>query len=218
MNAFTLGGELGFTEDEVRNALWIFRTDGQHYVEVDHIRIGRVRLTTELQLAGQVLRIHADPVWRMFFASFYSEHFRTRVYTTLAEVLKGSRVNRSSLAPGGVKVGRLGTKKRRPYSCLPVECVTAIEAWCSCRCAKLWAAESTSSQVHHSKCNRTTDGFVAFPPAQIRAIDIIAFVHVQHEVPFGHRSDGIVFIPLKQSVTRCPRPLGPIVKTIAQQP
>jgi hypothetical protein len=45
-NAFTLGGELGFTEDEVRNALWIFRTDGQHCIQIDHIRRERVRLTT----------------------------------------------------------------------------------------------------------------------------------------------------------------------------
>jgi hypothetical protein len=45
-NAFTLGGELGFTEDEIRNALWIFRTDGQRCVQIDHIRIGRVMLTT----------------------------------------------------------------------------------------------------------------------------------------------------------------------------
>jgi hypothetical protein len=45
-NAFTLGGELGFTEDEVRNALWIFRTDSQRLVEIDQIKIERVRLTT----------------------------------------------------------------------------------------------------------------------------------------------------------------------------
>jgi hypothetical protein len=44
-NAFTLGGELGFTEDEVRNALWIFRTDGQHCVEIDHVKRERIRLT-----------------------------------------------------------------------------------------------------------------------------------------------------------------------------
>jgi hypothetical protein len=44
-NAFTLGGELGFTEDEVRNALWIFRTDSQRCVEIDQIKIERVRLT-----------------------------------------------------------------------------------------------------------------------------------------------------------------------------
>jgi hypothetical protein len=45
-NAFTFGGELGFTEDEVRNALWIFRTDSQHLVQIDQIKIERVRLTT----------------------------------------------------------------------------------------------------------------------------------------------------------------------------
>src|SRR5262249_18177162 len=44
-NAFTLVAELSFTEDEIRNALWIFTTDGQHCVEMDGIRIGRVRLT-----------------------------------------------------------------------------------------------------------------------------------------------------------------------------
>jgi hypothetical protein len=44
-NAFTLGGELGFTEDEVRNALWIFRTDVQHCVEIDQVKIERIRLT-----------------------------------------------------------------------------------------------------------------------------------------------------------------------------
>lgn len=45
-NAFTLGGDLGFTEDEIRNALWIFRTDGQRCVQIDQIKIERVRLTT----------------------------------------------------------------------------------------------------------------------------------------------------------------------------
>jgi hypothetical protein len=45
-NAFTLGGELGFTENEVRNALWIFRTDGQGLVQIDQIKIEGVRLTT----------------------------------------------------------------------------------------------------------------------------------------------------------------------------
>ena len=44
-NAFTLGGELVFTEDEVRNALWIFRTDVQHCVEIDQVKIERIRLT-----------------------------------------------------------------------------------------------------------------------------------------------------------------------------
>src|SRR4030095_4123575 len=44
-NVFTLGAELSFTEDEIRNALWILTTDGQHCVEIDGIRIGRVRLT-----------------------------------------------------------------------------------------------------------------------------------------------------------------------------
>ena len=44
-NAFTVGADLGFTEAEVQNALWIFATDGQHCVEIDGIRIGRVRLT-----------------------------------------------------------------------------------------------------------------------------------------------------------------------------
>ena len=45
-NAYTLGSELGFSKHEARNALWIFRTDGQHCVEIDQIRIERVRLTT----------------------------------------------------------------------------------------------------------------------------------------------------------------------------
>lgn len=45
-NAYTLGGELGYSKDEVRNALWNFATDGQHFVEIDHIRIEQVRLTT----------------------------------------------------------------------------------------------------------------------------------------------------------------------------
>jgi hypothetical protein len=45
-NAYILGGESGYSEDEVRNALWNFATDGQHCVEIDHIRIERVRLTT----------------------------------------------------------------------------------------------------------------------------------------------------------------------------
>ena len=45
-NAFTLGGELGFIEDEVRNALWIFSTDGQRCVQIDQVKIERVRLTT----------------------------------------------------------------------------------------------------------------------------------------------------------------------------
>jgi hypothetical protein len=45
-NAFTLGGELGYSEDEVRNALWIFVTDGRHCVQIDHVSIERVRLTT----------------------------------------------------------------------------------------------------------------------------------------------------------------------------
>jgi hypothetical protein len=44
-NVFTLGGELGFTENEVRNALWIFRTDSQRLVQIDQIKIERVRLT-----------------------------------------------------------------------------------------------------------------------------------------------------------------------------
>ena len=39
-NAYTLGGELGYSEDEVRNALWIFATDGQRCIEIDPIRIG----------------------------------------------------------------------------------------------------------------------------------------------------------------------------------
>ena len=44
-NPFTLGGELGYSEDAVRNALWNFVTDGQHCVEIDQIT-GMVRLTT----------------------------------------------------------------------------------------------------------------------------------------------------------------------------
>jgi hypothetical protein len=45
-NAYTLGGELGYSKDEIRNVLWNFATDGQHCVEIDHIRIEQVRLTT----------------------------------------------------------------------------------------------------------------------------------------------------------------------------
>jgi hypothetical protein len=45
-NAYTLGNELGFSEDEIRNALWIFSTDGQRCVQIDQIKRERVMLTT----------------------------------------------------------------------------------------------------------------------------------------------------------------------------
>jgi hypothetical protein len=45
-NAYTLGNELGFSEDEIRNALWIFRTDGQRCIQIDQIKRERVMLTT----------------------------------------------------------------------------------------------------------------------------------------------------------------------------
>ena len=45
-NAYILGIELGYSKDEIRNALWNFATDGQRCVEIDPIRIEQVRLTT----------------------------------------------------------------------------------------------------------------------------------------------------------------------------
>jgi len=45
-NAYTLGGDLGYSRYEIRSALWTFATDGQHCVEIDPIRIELVRLTT----------------------------------------------------------------------------------------------------------------------------------------------------------------------------
>ena len=57
-NAFTLGGELGFTEDEVRNVLWIFRTDSQRCVEIRRYqnRAGEVNKTWNAALQVSLSR------------------------------------------------------------------------------------------------------------------------------------------------------------------
>jgi hypothetical protein len=61
-SAFALGGELGYSENEIRNALWIFVTDGRNYVEVDGISIGQIRLTT---LGEQRCKSSLFPCYRL---------------------------------------------------------------------------------------------------------------------------------------------------------
>jgi hypothetical protein len=45
-NVYTLGGELGYSEDEVRAALRDFEKADQWHVEIDHTTKEHVRLTT----------------------------------------------------------------------------------------------------------------------------------------------------------------------------